>query len=115
MATLAQRRETLFSGAVDRLRALLSKAIDNIAAAIESGDEDASFALLKATGVHGFCPPTGELDVQKIFDDQVMRLLAQEKIPDKFDHLMDPLKNPRKEQRREEIAAELGAEYGEAG
>jgi Homeodomain-like domain len=96
MATLAQRRETLFSGAVDRLRSLLSKAIDNIAKAIEDGDETSSFALLKATGLHGFCPPTGEMDVQKLFDDIVMRQLAQEKIPDKFDHLLDHCATPRR-------------------
>jgi Homeodomain-like domain len=113
MATLAQRRETLFSGAVDRLRSLLSKAIDNIAKAIEDGDETSSFALLKATGLHGFCPPTGEMDVQKLFDDIVMRQLAQEKIPDKFDHLLDPLRNPEKDHRRAEIETELMAEFGE--
>ena len=113
MATLAQRRETLFSGAVDRLRSLLSKAIDNIAKAIEDGDETSSFALLKATGLHGFCPPTGEMDVQKLFDDIVMRQLAQEKIPDKFDHLLDPLRNPEKDRRRAEIETELMAEFGE--
>jgi hypothetical protein len=115
MATLAQRRETLFSGAVDRLRSLLSQAMDNIAKAIEEGDVTSSFALLKATGVHGFCPPTGEMDPQKLFDNIVMRLLAQEKIPDKFDHLMDPLRNPEKDRRKAEIEAELRAEYGEAG
>jgi hypothetical protein len=113
MATLAQRRETLFSGAVDRMRSLLSKALDNITGAIESGDVSASFALVKATGLHGFCPPTGEMDVQKIVDDEVMRQLAQMKIPDKYDILLDPLKNPLREQRKAEIEAELMREYGE--
>jgi hypothetical protein len=113
MATLAQRRETLFSGAVDRLRSLLNKALDNIAGAIDEGDVTSSFALLKATGVHGFCPPTGQLDPQKTFDEIVLRLLAQEKIPDKFDHLMDPLRNPEKERRRQAIEAELMVEFGE--
>jgi hypothetical protein len=100
---------------VDRLRALLSKAIDNFAAAIEAGDENASFALLKATGVHGFCPPTGEMDAQKIFDDLVMRQLAQAKIPDNLDHMIYPLRNPEKERRQAEIEAELSAEFGDAG
>src|SRR5262245_11509244 len=108
MATLHQRRETLFSGAVDRLRSLLSKALDNLSGAIESGDVPSSFALLKATGVHGFCPPTGELDVQKLFDDQVMRLLAQEKIPGKLDDMLIKLnQNPVERQREEEIRHEL--------
>jgi hypothetical protein len=116
MASLSQRRETLFSGAVDRLRSLLSKALDNIAGSIDDGDVTASFALLKATGVHGFCPPTGEMDVQKIFDDQVMRLLAKEKIPGKLDDLLIKLnENPAQQQRRAEIEAELMDEFGEAG
>jgi hypothetical protein len=111
MATLAQRRETLFSGAVDRLRSLLSKALDNIAGALDEGDVTSSFALLKVTGVHGFCPPTGEMDAQKIFDDIVMRLLAQEKIPDQHDFLLDPLRNHAKDARRAEIEAELRQQY----
>jgi hypothetical protein len=116
MATLVQRRETLFSGAVDRLRSLLTKALDNIAKAIEDGDVTSSFALLKATGIHGLCPPTGEMDVQKIFDEQVLRLLAKEKIPGKLDDVLIKLNdNPARRQRQEEIEAELMAEFGEAG
>ena len=111
-ATLAQRREELFSGAVDRLRSLLGKAMDNIAKAIEDGDVSSSFNLLKATGVYGFCPPTGEMDVQKLFDDLVMRQLAQARLPDKVDFLIDPLHNHEKDRRRAEIEAELMAEYG---
>jgi DNA-binding CsgD family transcriptional regulator len=116
VASLAQRREALFSGAVDRLRSLVSKAIDNIEKEIDVlGDAKTPFELLKVVGLYGFCPPTGEMDVQKIFDDMVMRQLAQVKIPDKFDHLIDPLRNPEKERRRAEIEAELMAEFGEDG
>jgi Homeodomain-like domain len=113
MATLAQKREELFGVAVNRLRSLLTKALDNIAGAIEDGDVRSSFELLKATGLHGFCPPTGETDVQKLFDDEVMRQLARAKIPDKVDFLIDPLRNPEKERRKAEIEDELMAEYGE--
>jgi hypothetical protein len=73
-ATLAQRREEIFGGAVDRLCSLLAKALDNIAAEIEAdGNVRWSFELLRAVGLYGFCPPTGETDVQKLFDDEVMR------------------------------------------
>jgi hypothetical protein len=114
MATLAQRRETLFAGAVDRLRSMLSTALENIAGAIDEGDVTASFTLLKATGVHGFCPPTGEMDVQKLFSDLVLRQLAQEKIPGKLDDLLINLdENPRRRQRQAEIEAELRREFGE--
>jgi len=113
ITTLAQRRESLFSGTVDRLRALLSQTVDNIRKAITEGDVAASFPLLKATGIHGFCLPVGELDPQKCFDDVVMRLLAQEKVPDQLDLLIDPLRNPERDRRKEEIEAELRAEFGQ--
>jgi hypothetical protein len=115
MATLHQRREELFSGAVDRLRSLLGKALDNIEAAIQSNSNTKwSFELLRAVGLYGFVPPTGELDVQKIFDDQVMRLLAQERIPGNLDDLLIKLgDSPAKRQRQEEIEAELRAEFGD--
>jgi hypothetical protein len=111
-ATLAQRREEIFGVAVNRLRSLLTKALDNIAGAIEEGDVRNSFELLKATGVHGFCPPTGETDVQKLFDDEVMRQLARAKIPPTI-LLPDPLRNPERERRKAEIEDELMAEYCE--
>ena len=113
MATLAQRREELFSSAITRLRSLLTKALENVAGAVEAGDVKASFELLKATGVYGCCPPTGELDPAVILDDLVSKALAQEKIPDKFDHLIDPLCNPDKERRKAEIRDELMHEFGD--
>jgi hypothetical protein len=62
MATLAQRREELFNGAVDRLRAMLGKALDNIEAAIKGNTNLRwSFELVRAVGLYGFTPPTGEL------------------------------------------------------
>jgi hypothetical protein len=115
MATLHQRREEKFSGAVDRLRSLLDKALDNIEAAIQGNTSTKwSFELLRAVGLYGFMPPTGELDVQKIFDDQVLRLLAQEKIPGRLDDVLIKLdSNPVKLQREAEIRDELTAAFGE--
>ena len=116
MATLHQRRETLFSGAVDRLRSLLGKALDNIAGAIEGGEVKASFELLKAVGLYGFMPPQGEMDPAKILDDIVMRLLAKEKLPGSMDDLLSKLhhSSPEKDRREQEIREALYAEYGEA-
>lgn len=76
-------------------------------------DVTAGFALLKATGVHGSCPPTGEVDAQELFDESVRRQLTQAKIPDEFDHLIDPLRNPEKDRRRAAIEAEIRREFGE--
>jgi hypothetical protein len=113
-ATLAQRREEVFGAAVNRLRSLLCRALENIAGAIDGGDVKASFELVKATGVYGFCPPTGETDVQKIADELVMRQLAQEHIPGTYNDLLIKLdENPRRAKRQQEIEAALMAEFGE--
>ncbi len=53
MATLERRRAELYGTACERLRSLLAKAVENIAGAIESGDEDASWELLKAIRMYG--------------------------------------------------------------
>jgi hypothetical protein len=52
-AELQQRRATLWSASAERLRGLLGKAIENITQAIESGDEAASWNLLKCVGLFG--------------------------------------------------------------
>jgi len=108
MATLAQRREELFSGAVDRLRSLLGNALDNIAGAIEAGDVKSSFELVKATAVWGHNPPTGELDVQKIAERICWEQLAKEGIPEKGFDLIHLDRNPVYEARKREILEELG-------
>jgi hypothetical protein len=52
-AELQQRRATLWSASAERLRGLLGKAIENITQAIESGNESASWNLLKCVGLFG--------------------------------------------------------------
>jgi hypothetical protein len=108
MATLAQRREEVFGVAVHRLRSLLGKALENIAGAIEAGDVKSSFELVKATGLHGFCPPTGETDVQKIAERICFEQLAREGIP--ANSLLDLShldRNPAYEARKREILEDL--------
>jgi hypothetical protein len=53
VAELQQRRATLWSASAERLRGLMGKAIENIAQAIEDGDEAASWNLLKCVGLYG--------------------------------------------------------------
>jgi hypothetical protein len=108
MATLEARRQEVFGIAVQRLRNLLSKAIDNIAADIEAGDVKSSFELVKATGLHGFCPPTGETNVRILTEQLCLEQLAREHIPEKDDFLLNIGKNPRYEERKREILEELG-------
>jgi hypothetical protein len=108
MATLEARRQEVFAVALQRLRNLLGKAIDNIEGAIEEGDMKSSFELVKATGLRGFCPPTGETNVAVIADRLMLEILAREHIPERSFDLIDIDKNPRYEERKREILEELG-------
>ena len=107
-ATLGARRQEVFAVALQRLRNLLGKAIDNISQSIEDGDVKSSFELVKATGLHGFCPPTGETNVEVIANRLMLETLAREHIPEKEDFLLNIGKNPRYEERKREILDELG-------
>ena len=53
MATLARRRAEVWRVPQEKLRGLLSKAVVNLAAAVEAGDLKASIEVLKAVGMYG--------------------------------------------------------------
>src|SRR5215813_2223269 len=53
MATLERRRAEVWREPQERLRSLLSKAVENLAAAVEEGDLKASIEVLKAVGLYG--------------------------------------------------------------
>ena len=53
MATLARRRAEVWRAPQEKLRALLSKAVENLGAAVEAGDLKASLEVLKAVGMYG--------------------------------------------------------------
>jgi hypothetical protein len=67
-----------------------------------------SFELVKATGLRGFCPPTGETNVRVLTEQICLEMLAREHIPEKEDFLINIGKNPRYEERKAEILEELG-------
>jgi hypothetical protein len=94
----------------------MRKAVENVAALVESGDYEASIELLKITGMYrGLANHIGEQDPQKLLEAEVERRLAAEKIGGHLDELLIKLDdNPRKAQRRAEIEAELMREYGDA-
>lgn len=108
MATLEARRQEVFGVAYQRLQNLLGQAIDNIAKDIESGDVKSSFELIKATGLHGFAPPTGDTNVEVIANKIMLEVLAREHIPERSFDLIDIDRNPRYEERKREILEELG-------
>jgi hypothetical protein len=53
MATLERRRAEVWRQPQERLRSLLAKAVENLAAAVEGGDLKASIEVLKAVGMYG--------------------------------------------------------------
>jgi hypothetical protein len=109
MAELEKARQQFISGAVDKLRSALPKAVHNIVTAVEGGDLKASLALLKCVGLEGsdyFKP--GETDASAIALRILLQKLASEQIPEKEDFLIGLNKNPRYEQRKAEILQELG-------
>ena len=114
-ATLERWRAEVWRQPQERLRSLMSKAVENVAGLVESGDYDASIELLKITGMYrGLVNHIGEQDPEKVFEAIVEQRLAAEHIPGHLDDLLIKLdENPRKRQRQAEIEAELRAKYGE--
>jgi Helix-turn-helix of insertion element transposase len=109
MAELEKARQQFMSGAVDKLRSTLPKAVQNVVDAINTGDLKASLALLKCVGLEGsdyFKP--GETDASSIALKILLQKLANEQIPEKEDFLIGLNKNPRYEARKREILEELG-------
>jgi Helix-turn-helix of insertion element transposase len=111
MAELEKARQQFMSGAVDKLRSTLPKAVQNVVDAINTGDLKASLAPLKCVGLEGsdyFKP--GETDASSIALKILLQKLANEQIPEKEDFLIGLNKNPRYEARKREILEELGRE-----
>jgi DNA-binding CsgD family transcriptional regulator len=116
MAELEKRRADVWGSAGEQLRSLMQKAIDNIAALVESGDFDASIAELKITGMYGgVVNVVNEMDPEKIIKQQAKAQVQREGIPEGAMHesLIRLSQNPRYDARLTEIEAELMAEYGE--
>jgi hypothetical protein len=112
MAELEKARQQFLSGAVDKLRSTLPKAVDNVIAAVEGGNLKASLELLRCVGLYGdsaqFKP--GETDPSAIALTLCLQQLAKEGVPsERESFLIDVNKNPRYAQRKTEILADLAA------
>jgi hypothetical protein len=117
MATLERRRAEIWGTACERLRSLISKAVENLAGQVEAGSVRASIELLKCVGLfgNGTMNAIGEQDPHKLLEDLADQRIRQEGISEDPTQamLIDMTKNPLFLQRREEIKDELWAEYGE--
>jgi Helix-turn-helix of insertion element transposase len=110
MSELEKGRQQYMSVAVDKLRSTLPKAVENVVAAINSGDLKASLALLKVVGFdNGAHFQPGETDPATIGLTICLQQLAKEGVKEGgMDSLLIDLdKNPGYEQRKREIIEEL--------
>ena len=110
MNTLERRRAEMSGSAGERLRSLMQKAIDNIAEVVESGNIDASIALLKITGMYGgVVNVLSETDPEKIIKAKAEAQVQREGISaDATERmLIEMSQNPIYRCRVEEIEAEL--------
>jgi hypothetical protein len=83
MATLERRRAEVWRQPQERLRSLLSKAVENLGQAVESGDLKASIELLKAVGMYGdgTMNAIGEQDPEKLIRQQAEAQVDREGVP----------------------------------
>jgi Homeodomain-like domain len=116
MAEIEIRRARLWGTTGERLRGLMGKAVDNIAAAIEAGNLPASWELLKCTSMYGgVVNVLGEQNPQTILTQQAQAQAEQEGfIKDTMRGLIDLSDNPAYINRVEEIETELWVAYGAA-
>jgi hypothetical protein len=83
MATLERRRAEVWRQPQERLRSLLSKAVENLAAAVEEGDRKASIEVLKAVGLYGDGTMNAihEQDPEKLIRRQAEAQVDREGVP----------------------------------
>ena len=76
-ATLNARRRELFDEGTQRLRSLVPRALEVIAAALDGSSPKAALAsafhVLKAAGVYGRPAPSGSVDAEEIEADEKQR------------------------------------------
>jgi hypothetical protein len=116
MATLQRRRADVWRGPQEKLRSLMSKAVENIVAAIEAGSLKASIELLKITGMFGDGRGNAivEQDPERLLKQQAHAQIQREDVP-KNEHELLPrsLESNRYQQRLAEIETELRERYCE--
>jgi hypothetical protein len=116
MACLQERRAEIWRVPQERLRSLMAKPVENVAGLVETGNYEASIALLKITGMYGgVVNALSETDPEKIIRTMAEARVQREGIPRDATHeaLIRLTENDRYHERLQEIAAELRREYGE--
>jgi hypothetical protein len=115
MATLQRRRAEVWRQPQERFRSLLSKAVENLASAVASGDLKASIEVLKAVGMYGngSMNAIGEQDPVQVIEAQAQARVKAEGVSEypTHDMLIEMTQNPAYRRRLDEVKAALAAEY----
>jgi hypothetical protein len=116
MAELERRRAEVWRQPQERLRSHLSKAVENLGQAVESGDLKVSIELLKAVGMYGdgTMNAIGEQDPDKMIRQQAEALVDREGVPrNALLAMTENLDTAAYRTRLAEIQAELRSIYVE--
>jgi hypothetical protein len=118
-ATLERRRAEVWRQPQERLRSLLAKSVENLAAAVEDGDVKASIEVLKAVGMygHGTMNTIHEQDPEQLIAQEAERRVRREGLSEDptRDMLLTMTTNPAYQRRLAEVTEELYQSYGEEG
>jgi hypothetical protein len=121
-AALNARRQEVFGAAADKLRSLVPKALDTLAAAMDGGNVLAAVTILKAAALDKLPPPAGPTDPEQMFQALVDVRMKEKRerrkrsmtLSDELDELSNPGHLARWEAEhtaaaQAEIEAELAA------
>lgn len=117
MATLERQRVEVWRQPQERLRSLLNKAVENLAAAVEAGDLKISLDVLKAVGLYGdgSMRVIGEQDPEKLIRQQAEAQVDREGVPkNTFAAMAEHLETAPYRTRLAEVEAELRRGYLDA-
>ena len=116
MAELERRRVEVWRQPQERLRSLLSKAVENLAAAVEEGDLKASIEVLEVVGMYGDGTMNAifEQDPEKLIRQQAEAQVDCEGVArNALLAMTENLDNAAWRRRVEEVEAELRSIYVE--
>jgi len=114
MAELERRRAEVWRQPQERLRSLLSKAVENLAVGIEAGDLKASLEVLKAVGMYGngMMHVVGEQDPEKLIRQQAEAQVDREGVPrNSLLAMTESLDNAAWRHRLAEVESDLRRQY----
>jgi hypothetical protein len=104
-AGVNRRRREVFGASLDRLRALVPKALDVLENRLESGSEKAALALLRLSGLDLMPPPEEPIDgeeiIRKEIDKRTGELVAERRKYQSLEVGLEEMQDPQKARERD--------------